>query len=67
MPIQSMMEGLDGYWGFFKCSQLEWQAIERIITRAIEGGEIPPSYTYGSHHIASAVKAGPVRLTYREY
>ncbi|KAI1299688.1 hypothetical protein F5Y03DRAFT_408646 [Xylaria venustula] len=27
------------------CSRLEWQAIERIITRAIQGGNIPPSYT----------------------
>ncbi|KAI8627043.1 hypothetical protein F5Y19DRAFT_477934 [Xylariaceae sp. FL1651] len=28
-----------------ECSKLEWQAIERIINRAIEGGNMPASYT----------------------
>lgn len=85
MPLQDMMEGLDGYWGFFwaetnfptgqtwdnmslaKCSQLEWQAIERIITRAIQGGDVPLSYTTGSNHTTSATKVGPARLSYEEY
>ncbi|KAI1423878.1 hypothetical protein F5Y12DRAFT_797924 [Xylaria sp. FL1777] len=85
MPLQGMMEGVDGYWGFFwaeanfpigrewdkmslaECSRLEWEAIERIITRAIQGGNVPPSYTSGSHHINSAPTNGPARLTYREY
>lgn len=85
MPLQGMMERLDGYWGFFwaeanfptgptwdnmslaKCSQLEWQAIERILTRAIKGGDIPLSYTSGSNHITSAANVGPARLTYNEY
>ncbi|RWA14186.1 hypothetical protein EKO27_g932 [Xylaria grammica] len=83
MPLQGMMEHLDGYWGFFwaevnfptgrawdnmslaECSRLEWQAIERIITRAIQGGNIPPSYTYGSFHINPASTNGPARLAYR--
>ncbi|KAI0447193.1 hypothetical protein F4803DRAFT_558879 [Xylaria telfairii] len=70
-PLEGMMQGLDGYWGFFwaevnfptgwdwdnlslaACSRLEWQAIERIVTRAIQGGNIPPSYTSQSNHINS--------------
>ncbi|TGJ83331.1 hypothetical protein E0Z10_g5413 [Xylaria hypoxylon] len=85
MPLQGMMEGLDGYWGFFwaeanfpigpawdnmslaECSRLEWQAIERIITRAIQGGSIPSSYTSGTYHINSAPTKGPARLTYRRH
>ncbi|KAI0403589.1 hypothetical protein F4802DRAFT_598983 [Xylaria palmicola] len=69
IPLQSTMENLDGYWGFFwaeanfpvgaewdnmslaACSRLEWQAIERILTRAIQGGSIPDSYTSGSYHV----------------
>ncbi|KAI1755812.1 hypothetical protein F4782DRAFT_538262 [Xylaria castorea] len=78
MPLQGMMQGLDGYWGFFwaevnfpighdwdslslaACSRFEWQAIERIITRAIQGGNIPPSYTSESNHINPTFTSGPV-------
>ncbi|KAI1131029.1 hypothetical protein F5Y10DRAFT_275738 [Nemania abortiva] len=50
-----------------ECSRLEWRAIERIITRAIQGGNIPPSYTSGSYRINPAATAGHARLTYRGY
>ncbi|KAJ8126640.1 hypothetical protein O1611_g6998 [Lasiodiplodia mahajangana] len=61
--LQGMMDGLDGYWGFYwaeanfpvgrvwdnmslaDCSRLELRAIDRIITRAVQGGNIPPWYT----------------------
>lgn len=39
-----------------ECSRLEWRAIERIITRAVQGGNIPPSYTARSYHIDSSAK-----------
>ncbi|KAI8951539.1 hypothetical protein F4801DRAFT_601121 [Xylaria longipes] len=85
MPLQGMMQGLDGYWGFFwaevnfpvgrdwdnlslaACSRLEWQAIERIITRAIQGGTIPPSYTSESNYINPAFTNGPAQITYKRY
>ncbi|KAI0434792.1 hypothetical protein F5Y09DRAFT_354795 [Xylaria sp. FL1042] len=81
-PLQGMMEGLDGYWGYFwaeanfptgrawddmslaDCSRLEWQTIERIMKRAVEGGNIPSSYTTGSYHINPASMNGPARLTW---
>ncbi|KAJ8117002.1 hypothetical protein ONZ43_g4307 [Nemania bipapillata] len=46
-----------------ECSRLEWRAIERIITRAIRGGNVPPSYTTRSYHLNSGVTR-PARLTY---
>jgi hypothetical protein len=77
-----MMQGLDGYWGFYwaeanfpvgkvwddmslaECSRLEWQAIERIITRAIQGGNVPPSYTTASFHVMHKPN-GQARLNYQ--
>ncbi|KAI0105745.1 hypothetical protein GGR51DRAFT_548978 [Nemania sp. FL0031] len=46
-----------------ECSRLELRAIDHIITRAVEGGNIPPSYTSRPHHIDQAAGAGPARLT----
>ncbi|KAI2639449.1 hypothetical protein GGS21DRAFT_538162 [Xylaria nigripes] len=72
MPLQGMMQGLDGYWGFFwaeanfpvgpawdnlslaECGRMEWLAIERILIRAVQGGNVPASYLSGSYHINSA-------------
>ncbi|KAI0805459.1 hypothetical protein GGR55DRAFT_697991 [Xylaria sp. FL0064] len=85
MPLQGMMEGLDGYWGYFwaeanftvgptwdnlslaECSKLEWQAIERIMKRAVEGGSVPSSYTSGSYHINSAPTNGTARLPWKRH
>ncbi|GAP89936.2 putative RNA RNP-1 [Rosellinia necatrix] len=50
-----------------ECSRIEWQAIERIVTRAIQGGTIPLSYTTGSHHINTAQLNRPVRTNYNGY
>lgn len=50
-----------------ECSRIEWQAIERILTRAVRGGTIPPSYTLGSRQTNSASSNGASRLTYRGY
>ncbi|KAI1362647.1 hypothetical protein F5Y08DRAFT_329983 [Xylaria arbuscula] len=48
-----------------ECGRLEWQAIERILTRAIQGGNIPASYTYESNHIMSVRAKGPAGVPYR--
>ncbi|TRX98447.1 hypothetical protein FHL15_000521 [Xylaria flabelliformis] len=50
-----------------ECSRLEWQAIERIITRAIQGGTIPSSYTFDSNHINPAFTSGSGQLTFKRY
>ncbi|KAI0506184.1 hypothetical protein F5B22DRAFT_639406 [Xylaria bambusicola] len=46
------------------CSRLEWQAIQSILTRAIQGGNVPPSYTSGSYHTSPACKKEFARLPY---
>ncbi|KAI0862882.1 hypothetical protein F4860DRAFT_522847 [Xylaria cubensis] len=50
-----------------ECSRLEWQAIERIITRAIQGGPIPSSYTFDSNHINPTFTNGSGQLTFKRY
>ncbi|KAI1818495.1 hypothetical protein GGS20DRAFT_594425 [Poronia punctata] len=72
MPLQQLMERVDGYWGYFwaeanfpvgpdfdnmsleECNAIEWRAIGAILTRAVKGGAIPPSYTIGSNHLDSS-------------
>lgn len=45
-----------------ECNNREWQAIEKILTRAIQGGAIPFSYTTGSNFLP---QAGPKRVQRR--
>ncbi|KAI0201851.1 hypothetical protein F4808DRAFT_469166 [Astrocystis sublimbata] len=47
-----------------ECSRREWRAIEQIITRAVQGGAIPPSYTTESNHISSVFTNGHARIAY---
>lgn len=50
-----------------ECSRMEWQAIERILTRAVRGGTIPPSYTSGPRQTNSTANHGASRMAYTRY
>ncbi|KAI0395195.1 hypothetical protein F5Y17DRAFT_221286 [Xylariaceae sp. FL0594] len=46
-----------------ECNEREWQAVEKILTRAIQGGAIPFSYTTRSNFLAGPKRAAHRRIT----